>query len=59
MRLLRLAVESQRWDLAAHTLVLATARFLSGAPVGPNEQGGKRNAGKRRGEKRSAGKTKA
>jgi len=24
MRLLRLAVENQRWDLAAHTIVLAT-----------------------------------
>ena len=29
MRLLRLAVETQRWDLAAHTIVLATARLLS------------------------------
>ena len=28
MRLLRLAVESKRWDLAAHTIVLATARVL-------------------------------
>jgi hypothetical protein len=28
MRLLRLAVETQRWDLAAHTIVLATARVL-------------------------------
>ncbi|MBA7652721.1 hypothetical protein ES703_60560 [subsurface metagenome] len=28
MRLLRLAVEKQRWDLAAHTIVLATARLL-------------------------------
>jgi len=28
MRLLRLAIESQRWDLAAHTIVLATARLL-------------------------------
>ena len=28
MRLLRLAVESQRWDLAAHTIVLATAQLL-------------------------------
>ena len=28
MRLLRLAVESQRWDLAAHTIVLATANVL-------------------------------
>jgi hypothetical protein len=29
MRLLRLAVEKQRWDLAAHTIVLAAARMLS------------------------------
>jgi len=29
MRLLRLAVETQRWDLAAHTIVLATARRLN------------------------------
>jgi hypothetical protein len=28
MRLLKLAVEIQRWDLAAHTIVLATARVL-------------------------------
>jgi len=28
MRLLRLAIEKQRWDLAAHTIVLATARVL-------------------------------
>ena len=29
MRLLRLAVEKQRWDLAAHTIILATARHLN------------------------------
>ena len=29
MRLLRLAVEIERWDLAAHAVVLATARILS------------------------------
>ncbi len=29
MRLLRLAVENQRWDLAAHTIVFATARILN------------------------------
>ncbi len=29
MRLLRLAVENQRWDLAAHTIVLATAGVLN------------------------------
>ena len=29
MRLLKLAVETQRWDLAANTIVLAAARLLS------------------------------
>lgn len=29
MRLLRLAVERQRWDLAAHTIILATAGLLN------------------------------
>ena len=29
MRLLRLAVESQRWDLAAHTIIFVTARILN------------------------------
>ena len=28
MRLLRIAVENQRWDLAAHTITLATASVL-------------------------------
>ena len=28
MRLLRIAVEKRRWDLAAHTIVLATASVL-------------------------------
>ncbi|MBU2535356.1 MAG: hypothetical protein KKD83_04205 [Chloroflexi bacterium] len=30
MKLLKLAVEKQRWDLAAHTIVLAAARTLNG-----------------------------
>ena len=29
MRLLKIAIEKQRWDLAAHTIVLATARLLN------------------------------
>ena len=29
MRLLRLAIESQRWDLVAHTIVFVTARLLN------------------------------
>ena len=43
MRLLRLAVESQRWDLAACTIVLATAKLLKG---GERYNGGKHGAKK-------------
>ena len=43
MRLLRLAIEEQRWDLAAHTIVLATANLLNNRP--------------RRSKQRGAGKT--
>ena len=46
MRLLRLAVEKQRWDLAAHTIVLATASVL--------KNGERDNAGKSRQKKRRA-----
>jgi hypothetical protein len=50
MRLLRLAVEIQRWDLAAHTIVLATARLL--------KNGDRPYASKSEGkEKRSKGQT--
>jgi len=28
MKLLRLAIETQRWELAAHTIVLAAAKTL-------------------------------
>ena len=45
MRLLRLAVEKQRWDLAAHTIVLGTASVLREAK--------KANAGRSAGKKRS------
>ena len=44
MRLLRLAIENQRWDLAAHTIVLATARLLN--------DGDKPHAGKSKEKKR-------
>ena len=40
MRLLRLAVENRRWDLAAHTIVLATARHLNKGEK-PNANGSK------------------
>ena len=44
MRLLRLAVENQRWDLAAHAIIFATARVLS--------NGDELHAGKSREKKR-------
>ena len=44
MRLLRLAIEKQRWDLAAHTIVLVTASVL--------KNGVKRDVSKNRGKKR-------
>ena len=44
MRLLRLAVETQRWDLAAHTIVLGTASVL--------KEANKTNASQRKGNKR-------
>ena len=42
MRLLRVAVENQRWDLAAHTIVLATASVLKN---GDKPHDGKRVSG--------------
>ena len=45
MRLLRLAVEKQRWDLAAHTIVLVTASVLK-------KSGESANASKSRQKKR-------
>jgi len=44
MRLLRLAVENQRWDLAAHTIILATATVL--------KNGGKPHANRSKEKKR-------
>ena len=44
MRLLKLAVEKQRWDLAAHTIVLATAMVLN--------KGERPDAGKNRKKKK-------
>lgn len=43
MKLLRLAVKEKRWDLAAHTIVLATARHL--------KNGERRNGRKSKAEK--------
>jgi len=40
MRLLRLAVENQRWDLAAHTIVLVTARLLNNVAQGDSTRRG-------------------
>ncbi len=43
MRLLRLAVKKQRWDLAAHTIILATINVI--------DKGGKPNDNKNKQEK--------
>ena len=45
MKLLRLAVENQRWDLAAHTIVLAAVKIL--------DKGDKPHASKNRQKTRS------
>ena len=45
MRLLRLAVEIKRWDLTAHTIVLASAKVLKD---GDRPDGGKGKAKKGR-----------
>jgi len=44
MKLLKLAIESQRWDLAAYTIIFVTARLLN--------NGEKPDARKSRQEKR-------
>ena len=48
MRVLKLAVKSQRWDLAAHTIVLATARQLKNGGK-PNAKGRKEKEGRSKG----------
>ena len=35
MKILRFAVENERWDLAAHTIVLGAARILNNNGVRP------------------------
>ena len=52
MRLLRLAVENQRWDLAAHTIVLATARLLNSVAPAPSSRQGDRPHARRSQEKK-------
>lgn len=46
MRLLKLAIKKQRWDLAAHVIVLATAKLLG--------QGDRPDANKKRGKKKGS-----
>jgi len=48
MRLLRFAVKQQRWDLAAHTIVLAAVRVLN-REVKLNETTGKEKKGRAKG----------
>jgi len=49
MRLLRLAIENQRWDLAAYTIVLATASVLKNG-VKPNARKSKEKKGRTQGQ---------
>jgi len=49
MRLLKLAVEIQRWDLAAHTIILATARLLNNGEK-PHASGSKEKKGRTKGK---------
>jgi len=51
MRLLRLAVETQNWNLAAHTIVFATATIL--------KQGDKPNAKTKEKKRRPTGQPKS
>jgi hypothetical protein len=39
MRLLRIAVEKRRWDLAAHTIILATASVVKNGDKPPASKG--------------------
>ncbi len=48
MSLLKFALEKQRWDLAAHTLVLATVRVLYKG-VKPDGRNGKAKKGRAKG----------
>ena len=48
MRIMKLAVKSQRWDLAAHTIVLATARELDNGRE-PNAKERKEKKGRSKG----------
>ena len=50
MRLLRLAIETQKWELAAHTIVLATARILNN---GDKPHAGRNKEKKRRPKRQS------
>ena len=52
MRLLKLAIKIQRWDLAAHTIILATARILkNGVRPDAGKSGGKAGHPKERAER--------
>ncbi len=48
MSLLKVALEKQRWDLAAHTLVLATVKVLNQG-VKANGKNGKAKKGRAKG----------
>ena len=49
MRLLKIAIENRRWDLAAHTIVLATANVLNNGDK-PNANRNKEKKGRPKGQ---------
>jgi len=52
MRLLQIAVEKKRWDLAAHTIILATASVLkNGDKPHVNKSKQKKGRSKRQSER--------
>ncbi len=55
MRLLRLAIEAERWDLAAHTIVLAAVRAVRAAGSAAGEKGEKADAARRKRKEKDPG----
>jgi hypothetical protein len=53
MRLLKFAVKQQRWDLAAHTIVLAAVRVIN-KEVMPDEGKNKQKKGRAGGKSQRA-----
>ena len=52
MRLLKLALEKQRWDLAAHAIVFASARMLNNGYRDTKQKVGDKPNGRQNREKK-------